>query len=136
VNPCYHFETGSSVSIVSGYGLGDLATEVRPSVQAKGFFLWPLCPARLWGPPSLLYKGYQGPSPELKRGRGVTLTTHPHLVPRSRMSRSCIPIPTGALVACSGTALACSFTTMKLIICLQVSYPKRFKYIQLVLLVL
>jgi hypothetical protein len=27
-------------------------------------------------------------SPGLKRGRGVTLTTHPHLVPRSRMSRS------------------------------------------------
>jgi hypothetical protein len=27
-------------------------------------------------------------SPRLKRGRGVTLTTHPHLVPRSRMSRS------------------------------------------------
>jgi hypothetical protein len=24
----------------------------------------------------------------LKRGRGVTLTTHPHVVPRSRMSRS------------------------------------------------
>jgi hypothetical protein len=28
-------------------------------------------------------------SPGLKRGRGVTLTTHPHLVPRSKMSRSC-----------------------------------------------
>jgi hypothetical protein len=27
-------------------------------------------------------------SPAVKRGRGVTLTTHPHLVPRSRMSRS------------------------------------------------
>jgi hypothetical protein len=27
-------------------------------------------------------------SPELKRGRFVTLTTHPHLVPMSRMSRS------------------------------------------------
>jgi hypothetical protein len=27
-------------------------------------------------------------SPGVKRGRGVTLTTHPHLVPRSRMSRS------------------------------------------------
>jgi hypothetical protein len=27
-------------------------------------------------------------SPELKRGRGVTLTTHHHLLPRSRMSRS------------------------------------------------
>jgi hypothetical protein len=27
-------------------------------------------------------------SPGVKRGRGVTLTTHPHLVPRSRLSRS------------------------------------------------
>jgi len=27
-------------------------------------------------------------SPGVKRGRGVTLTTHPHLVPRSWMSRS------------------------------------------------
>jgi hypothetical protein len=27
-------------------------------------------------------------SPGLKRGRGVTLTTHPHIMPRSRMSRS------------------------------------------------
>jgi hypothetical protein len=27
-------------------------------------------------------------SPGVKRGRGVTLTTHPHLVPRLRMSRS------------------------------------------------
>jgi hypothetical protein len=27
-------------------------------------------------------------SPGVKRGRGMTLTTHPHLVPRSRMSRS------------------------------------------------
>jgi hypothetical protein len=27
-------------------------------------------------------------SPGLKCGRGVTLTTHPHLLPRSRMSRS------------------------------------------------
>jgi hypothetical protein len=26
-------------------------------------------------------------SPGVKRGRGVTLTTHPHLLPRSRMSR-------------------------------------------------
>jgi hypothetical protein len=29
-------------------------------------------------------------SPGLKRGRGVTLTTHPHLVPRSIMSRICV----------------------------------------------
>jgi hypothetical protein len=31
------------------------------------------------------------PFPRVKRGRGVTLTTHPHLVPRSRMSRSFPP---------------------------------------------
>jgi hypothetical protein len=27
-------------------------------------------------------------SPGVKRGQGVTLTTHPHLAPRSRMNRS------------------------------------------------
>jgi hypothetical protein len=32
-------------------------------------------------------------SPGLKRGRGVTLTTHPHLEPRSRMSRSYTSFP-------------------------------------------
>jgi hypothetical protein len=42
-----------------------------------------LCPDRFWGPPSLLYNRYRGSFP-----RGVTLTTHPHLVPRSRMSRN------------------------------------------------
>jgi hypothetical protein len=36
--------------------------------------------------------------PGVKLGLGVTLTTQPHLVPRSRRSRS-------AFVACSGTAL-------------------------------
>jgi hypothetical protein len=29
----------------------------------------------------------------LKRGRGVTLSTHPHLVPGLRMSRSCTSSP-------------------------------------------
>jgi hypothetical protein len=45
-------------------------------------------------------------SPGLKRGRGVTLTTHTHLVPRSRMSMSYTPLTPSASVACSGTALA------------------------------
>jgi hypothetical protein len=35
----------------------------------------------------------------------VTLSTYPHLVPRSRMSRSYIFSPPFALMACSGTAL-------------------------------
>jgi hypothetical protein len=41
----------------------------------------------------------------LKRGRGLTLTTHPHLVPKSRMSRSYTLSPPSAFMACSGTAL-------------------------------
>jgi hypothetical protein len=51
---------GSSVSIVSDYGQGD-----RGSIpgRGKGFFLWPLCPDRLWGPPSFLYNGYRGSFP-------------------------------------------------------------------------
>jgi len=38
--------------------------------------------------------GTGGPFPGAKHGRGVTLTTHPHLVPRSGMNRSytsCLP---------------------------------------------
>jgi hypothetical protein len=33
----YHQEPGSSVSIVSGYGLDDRAIEIRPSAGAKDF---------------------------------------------------------------------------------------------------
>jgi hypothetical protein len=43
-------------------------------------------------------------SPGVKRGRGVRLTTQPHLVPRSRMS-SIPPLPPSASMACSWTAL-------------------------------
>jgi hypothetical protein len=45
-------------------------------------------------------------SPGLKGCQGVTLTTHPHLVPRSRMSRSYTTSPPSTFVACSGTVLA------------------------------
>jgi hypothetical protein len=77
-------EPGSSVSIVSDYGLDDRAIGVRSAAEVRDFFLYPLCPDRLWGPPSLLYNGYRGSFPRgAKRGRGVTLTTHPHLVLRS-----------------------------------------------------
>jgi hypothetical protein len=50
----------SSGGIVSDYGLDD-----RGSIpgRVKGFILYPLCPDRLWGPPSLLYNGYRGSFP-------------------------------------------------------------------------
>jgi hypothetical protein len=51
----------------------------------------------------------------LTSGRGVTLTTHPHLLLRSRMIKSYIPLPPRSFVACSGTALAL-FTTFAFII--------------------
>jgi hypothetical protein len=70
---------------VSGYGLDDHAMEVRSPAEVKGFFLQPLCPDRLLGPLCIMGTGVI--SPGLKRGRGVTLTTHPHLLPGSRMSR-------------------------------------------------
>jgi hypothetical protein len=82
-------EPDSSVSIVSGYGLDNWAIDVRSPAEARGFFppssvsrpaLGPTQPPVQWVPGVL--------SPGVKPGRGVTLTTHPHLVPRSRMSRS------------------------------------------------
>jgi hypothetical protein len=48
-------------------------------------------------------------SPGVKRGRVVMLTTHPHLVPRSWMSRRYISSPPSASMACSGTALLFTF---------------------------
>jgi hypothetical protein len=44
--------------------------------------------------------GTGGPFSRVKSGRDVTLTTHPHLFPRSRMSR-CYSLPLGARVAIS-----------------------------------
>ena len=50
------------------------------------------CPDRPCVPPSLLYNGYRV-FPGVKSGRGVTLTPHPLLVPRSWKSRA-ISLPT------------------------------------------
>jgi hypothetical protein len=60
----------SSGSIVSDYGLDDWAIGVRFPTEAKGIFLYPLCPDQLWGPPSLLYNGYRGPFPGAKARPG------------------------------------------------------------------
>jgi hypothetical protein len=48
-------------------------------------------PHRLWGTPSLLSNGYQGLFLWGQSGWGVKLTTHFHLVPRSRMRGDKLP---------------------------------------------
>jgi hypothetical protein len=67
------------VSIVSGYGLDNRVIEVRSPAKARGFFLLTSCVQTGSGvqPPPVQWV------PGVKRGRGVTLTTHPHLVPRA-----------------------------------------------------
>jgi hypothetical protein len=49
------------------------------------FISSPQCPDRLWVSPNLLSNGYRGRFPREQSGRSVKLTTHLHLVPRSRM---------------------------------------------------
>jgi hypothetical protein len=103
----------SSGSIVSDYGMDDRAIGVRTQ-QGQRIFrlssvsrpaLRPTQPPVQWVPGVL--------SPGVKRGRGVILTTHPHLVPRSWMSRSYTSSPPSASMACSGTALLyCTFTSL------------------------
>jgi hypothetical protein len=84
---------GSSVSIVSDYGLDDRAIGVRSPAGAKDFSSNFCVQTGSEVHPAPCTMGTGGPFPGAKRGRGVTLTTHPHLVPRSRMGRSYIFSP-------------------------------------------
>ena len=77
---------GSSVGIATDYGLDG------PRIESRWGEIFRTCPDRPWGPPSLLYNGYRVFS-RVKYGRGVLLTTHPLLVPRSWKSRA-ILLPT------------------------------------------
>jgi hypothetical protein len=81
-------EPGSSVSTVPDYGLDDRAFGVRSPAGAKDFSSSLCVQTGSEAHPASCTLGTGGPFPGAKRGRGVTLTTHPHLVPRSRMSRS------------------------------------------------
>jgi hypothetical protein len=76
----------SSVSIVSDYGLDDWAIGVRTPAGAKDFSSNLQTGSEAH--PTSCTMGTGGPFPGEKRSRVVTLTTHSHLVPRSRMSRS------------------------------------------------
>jgi hypothetical protein len=74
---------------VSDYRLNDRAIGVRSPAGAKEFSSNLRVQTGSGAHQASLYNGYRGSFPRgQKRGRGVTLTTHPHLVPRSRMSRS------------------------------------------------
>jgi hypothetical protein len=85
---CLFQEPGSSASIVSDYELDDRAIGVRSPAGAEDFSS-NLCVQTSSGAhPASCTMGTGGPFPRAKRGRGVTLTTHPRLLPRSRMSRS------------------------------------------------
>jgi hypothetical protein len=63
-------ESGSSVSIVSGYGLDDRAIEVRSPVEARGFFPAASVSRSALGPTQRPVQCVPGVlSPELKSGR-------------------------------------------------------------------
>jgi hypothetical protein len=82
--PCISVYTTIFITSVSGYALDNRAIGVRSPAEGKGFSSSSNSgahPAPVQWVPEVL-------SPGVKRGRGVTLTTHSHLVPRSRMSRS------------------------------------------------
>jgi hypothetical protein len=76
-------EPGSSGSIVSGYGLVDRAIGVRSPAGAKDFSSSLCVQTGSGAHPASCTISTGVVSPGVKRGRGVTLTTHPHLVPRS-----------------------------------------------------
>jgi hypothetical protein len=82
-------------------------TTFRPGFdprQRQRIFPPASCPDQLWGTPSLLSNGYRGSFPGVKRGQGVTLTTHPYLEPKSRMRRSYTSSPPWHLHSASRTA--------------------------------
>jgi hypothetical protein len=78
----------SSVSIVSDYGLDERTIGVRFTAGQRIFPLTSVSRSALRPTQPRVQLGTGGLFPRKKRGRGVTLTTHPHLVPRSRMSCS------------------------------------------------
>ena len=67
---------GSVVGRATAYGLDG------PGIESHWSEIFRTYLERPWAPPSLLYNGYRA-FPGGKDSRGMTLTTHPHLVPMS-----------------------------------------------------
>jgi hypothetical protein len=78
---------------MSDYGLDDRAIGVLSRAGAKDFSSNLCVQTGSEAHPASCKMGTEGPFPGTKRGRGVTLTTNPHLVPRSEMSRSSTSTP-------------------------------------------
>jgi hypothetical protein len=70
-------EPGSSVSIVSDYGLDNRTIGVRSPAVTKDFSSNLCVQTGSEAHPASCTKGTRGPFPGAKRGKGVTLTTHP-----------------------------------------------------------
>jgi hypothetical protein len=51
---------------------------------------------------TVITMGTGDPFPGIKRGRGVTMTTHLRLAPRSKMSRNKTPLPLGTFMVVAG----------------------------------
>jgi hypothetical protein len=77
------------------------ATEVLSPAEAKDFSFGLCVQISSETHPASCPMGTGGPFPGVNRGRGVTLTTHPYLVRKSRM-RSCIFSPPWRLHGVAG----------------------------------
>jgi hypothetical protein len=98
---------GSSVSIVSDYGLKYRAIGVRSPAGAKDFSSSLCVKTGSGAHPASCTTGTGGPFPGSKVRLGRDADRSPDLVQRSRMSRSYSFSPPSATMACSGTALLC-----------------------------
>jgi hypothetical protein len=104
-NPNTKRSRGISVSIVRGYGLDNRAIEFASPAGAEDFSCSLCVQTGFEAHPASCTVVTGCPFPGGKARMSLTSITHPHLVPRSRISRSYTFSPPSASMACSGTAL-------------------------------